>query len=79
MTIPGSGPDDRSIVIVEEPGDLVSIAVKFGRYVILLPQPGQGADFYSKIDTYVRRAGPSGGIAGRVIAWPTFPSFALDH
>ncbi len=79
ITSPEAAPEERRVMIIEEPKELRSAFVQIGRHGIFLPhlEPKANPNLYQIL---AQRPGQheTGTLSGGLIAWPQAPLLALD-
>lgn len=68
----------RSILIVDEPEELRSVAVAIDRCVVLLPPPFPPRDIYDRLAALSPADLEAIALRGKAFDWPAGPQFALD-
>lgn len=72
----------RSILVVNDPPELASVAVTMGEFTVFLPGLWDDRDWESVAESFARRAGPDDrlevNLNGKAVPWPTSPTYLLD-
>ncbi len=80
---PDAAPDNRDLVVVQEPHELRSLAVVLGRYTVFLPGLEDPQPFMTLASALSRSPVQLGrrqiSWRGKRIPWPTRPMYALDQ
>ncbi|MEV4130586.1 hypothetical protein AB0J72_00255 [Dactylosporangium sp. NPDC049742] len=77
-----AAPDQRRILLVEQPDDLRSVAVTFGQRLILLPgidQPQTSHQLHDAVTARSTDGDPRADLQGKEVPWPRWPTYLLDH
>jgi hypothetical protein len=76
-TLPAELPEQRRVLLVDEPRALSSLAIQMGRHLIFLPWAPPAQQFY---DVLAARAGQlaTETLEGQSIPWPHRPEHVLD-
>jgi hypothetical protein len=80
VVVPKASPQERQLVLLEEPAEIRSLIVWMGAVIVFLPEPGSNElGFYERIEVELARLGGRADCKGKRIPWPTRPVFALDY
>ena len=82
MVDPDAPQDRRQLLVVQEPDELRSLAVRLGRHTVFLPGPERPQPFETLSAALARFSElptPRPQLVGKQIPWPTKPLYALDR
>ncbi len=68
VVVPKASPQERQLVLLEEPAEIRSLIVWMGAVIVFLPEPGSNQlDFYKHIETELARLGGRAKCKGKRI------------
>lgn len=79
---PDAPRSQRSILVVNDPPELASVAVTLGEFTVFLPGLSQDGGWESVTASFARHADSNGRLQtrlhGKAVPWPTSPTYFLD-
>lgn len=70
---------ERRILLISEPRWMDSVCVQMGRHMVFLPPVRRCDGFYARFEKEVRQHSEAGDISGKVVPWPSRPTYLLDQ
>ena len=79
MTTADAPSGERRILLISEPRWMDSVCVQMGRHMVFLPPVRRCDGFYARFEKEVRQHSEAGDISGKVVPWPSRPTYLLDQ